>query len=186
VSPFYTRQGDAGETGLLGKGRFPKDDLRLEELGAIDEANAAFGLARSLIQSEIMISLILKIQRDLYHLMAETAAGIENAHKFHVIDADHVAWLEDEIASLEKKVRLPEEFILPGDSQGGAALDLARTIVRRAERHMVGLIRRGDVKNLDLLRFLNRLSSLCFVMELYENQTNSPQNLTLAKGILDP
>jgi cob(I)alamin adenosyltransferase len=181
VSPFYTRKGDEGYTGLLGRGRFPKDDLRLEELGSIDEANAAFGLARCWVRSETSASLILKIQRDLYNLMAETAAGSENAPKFHVIDVNHVTWLEKQIADLEKTVPNPDEFIVPGDSPAGAALDLARTIVRRAERHMAGLVRRGDVKNMELLRYLNRLSSLCFILELFENQSAGQKDSTLAK-----
>ena len=181
MCPFYTRKGDEGYTGLLGRGRFSKDDLRLEELGAIDEANAAFGLARCWVRSKTSASLILKIQRDLYNLMAETAAGTENTPKFHVIGADHVAWLEQQIADLEKIVRIPEEFILPGDSTAGATLDLARTIVRRAERHMAGLVRRGDVQNMELLRYLNRLSSLCFILELFENQSAGQKDSTLAK-----
>ncbi len=186
MSPFYTRNGDEGYTGLLGQGRFPKDDLRLEELGAIDEANAAFGLARCWVRSESSASLILKIQRDLYNLMAETAALPDNAAKFHVISGEHVAWLEQQMAELEKIVRIPEGFILPGDSPAGAALDLARAIVRRAERFMVGLVHRGDVQNMELLRYLNRLSSLCFVMELFENQAAGRKDSTLAKDNAKP
>jgi len=182
MSPFYTRKGDEGFTGLLGRGRFPKNDLRIEELGAIDEANAALGLARSWVHSNLVKSLVIRIQRDLYNLMAETAAGNENAEKFHSIDADHVAWLETQISELEKMVQIPSEFILPGDSTAGAALDLARTIVRRAERHMVSLHQAGQIPNVDLLHYLNRLSSLCFVMELYENQVNGQKATTLAKG----
>jgi cob(I)alamin adenosyltransferase len=181
MSPFYTRKGDEGDTGLLSRGRFPKDDLRLEEIGTIDEANAALGLARCWVRSEVTAALIVKIQRDLYNLMAETAAGQENAAKFHTIGAEQVSWLETEIASLEGTVHIPEEFIMPGDSTAGAALDLARTIVRRAERHMTGLMRRGDVDNPELLRYLNRLSSLCFVMELFENQAAGKKDSTLAK-----
>ncbi|MGW8249300.1 MAG: ATP:cob(I)alamin adenosyltransferase, partial [Anaerolineales bacterium] len=80
-----------------------------------------------------------------------------------------------------EQVRLPEEFILPGDSQAGALLSLARTVVRRAERRVADLFHAGEIENPDLLRYLNRLSSLCFVLELLENQAAGAQDTTLAK-----
>jgi len=181
LSPLYTRKGDEGYTGLLGKGRFLKNELRFDVLGAVDEATAALGLARSIAISENTISIILQVQRDLYYLMAEIADSSRDSTSFHKIDRNQVIWLESKIDQLEKIIKIPEEFILPGDSKAGAALDLARTIVRRAERHATELIHRGDVENVDLLGYLNRLSSLCFVLELYENQIASHQEVTLAK-----
>ena len=178
---YYTRAGDDGSTSLLGKGRVPKYNLIPEVLGTVDEANAALGLARAFCQAPESPDLLLKIQRDLYGLMAEAAATPENVEKFHVIDFDQVRWLEDQIEGLSGQVELPREFIVPGDSYAGAALDVARTVVRRAERRVADLLHRGDIRNPELLRYLNRLSSLLFVMELRENQVAGKNKPTLAK-----
>jgi cob(I)alamin adenosyltransferase len=181
MCPIFTREGDEGYSGLLGKGRFTKSGLRFEVLGDIDEATSAFGLARSITQSRDVASIILKVQRDLYSIMTEIASGPDPIERFPRINADHVTWLEMQIGSLEKVVKIPEEFILPGDCQAGAALDLARTIVRRAERHTVELIHQHQVSNNELLHYLNRLSSLCFILELFENQATRQSGTTLAK-----
>ena len=167
--PFYTRAGDDGATGLLGKGRVPKSDPRIETLGTLDEASAALGLARASVRDERCAPLLLQAQRDLYRLMAEVASTPENASQFQ-FDADRVLWLEQQIATLEKTVRVPDEFIVPGDSLGGAALSVARAVVRRAERRLVELTGRQPGADPALQRYLNRLSSLLFVLELMENQ----------------
>ena len=181
MTAFYTRKGDDGTTGLLGSGRIAKSDLRIETIGAVDEASAALGLARSICRSE-EASLIIQVQRDLYGVMAEVAATPENAGRFRVINAERISWLEEHIDRLTALVKLPAEFILPGDTPAGGALDLARAVVRRAERRMVDLMDRGGVLNPDLLSYMNRLSSLCFILELYEIQTAGPGSPTLAKG----
>ncbi len=179
---FYTRSGDDGYTGRLGEGRLPKYHPVTEALGALDEATAAFGLARATCRGEAIPALILTIQRDLYHLMAEVSATPENATRFRKVDAERVAWLEGETDRLTEQVAMPREFIVPGDSIGGAALALARAVVRRAERHVARLIHEHSLENSELLRYLNRLSSLCFAMELYENQAVGNRTITLAKG----
>ena len=179
---FYSRAGDDGTTGLLGEGRVPKYDLRLEVLGTIDEATAAIGLARVHCQAPESNDLLIKIQRELYLLMGEVAATPKNAEKFHAIDEQNVAWLEECTALLEQQVEMPREFILPGDTLAGAALDLARTIVRRSERRVAELLQRGGISNPELLRYLNRLSSLIFVLELRENQVAGRDKPTLAKS----
>ena len=181
MASFFTREGDEGYSGLLGKGHIPKYDLRLEAIGDIDEASSALGMARFLCAPSETKAILLQVQRDLYHIMAETAAPLETAEKFHVISTMHIVWLEETTVTWGDKVRLPEEFIVPGDTMAGAALDLARTVVRRAERRMAELLQMGDVQNGDLLRYLNRLSSLLFVLELNENQGTGKQNPTLAK-----
>ncbi len=178
---FYTRAGDDGYTGLLGEGRVAKEDLRLEALGAVDEANAALGLVRALLKSAEVPELILQVQRDLYGLMAEVSATMENAQRFRTIDAERVAWLETQTDQFSKQVKLPKEFIVPGDSVAGAYFDLARAVVRRAERRVAALLHQKEVENAQLLRYLNRLSSLCFVLELYENQVAGNTKLTLAR-----
>ena len=134
MSPFYTRSGDDGTTGLLGEGRLPKYHPRLEALGVLDEASAALGLARSICLAPHSVPLLLEVQRDLYVLMTEVAAPPGNAGRFQRLEPERVKWLESQVETTAALVPIPTEFILPGDSQAGAALDLARTIVRRAER----------------------------------------------------
>lgn len=181
MAVFYTRKGDDGTTGVLGPGRLAKSDLRIEAIGTIDEASAALGFARSICRTA-EASVILQVQRDLYGLMGEVAATPENAARFRVIDAQRIAWLEEQTDRLTRLVKLPGEFIVPGDTPAGGALDLARAVVRRAERRLVGLQQRGEIENGHLLGYLNRLSSLCYVLELYELQFGGSSPVTLAKG----
>ena len=166
---FYTRKGDDGTTGLLGEGRVAKYHARMEALGALDESSATLGLARASVLDPRCGPLLLESQRDLYRVMAEVAAPPENADQFH-FDATRVGWLEEQTDTLSQTIEMPKEFILPGDSQSGAALSLARAIVRRAERRVVGLFDSEEIKNPALQKYLNRLSSLLFVLELIENQ----------------
>jgi cob(I)alamin adenosyltransferase len=182
MSQFYTRRGDHGYTGWLGEGRVPKNHPRLEAVGAIDEAVAALGMARAACQSPDSGEILLKIQRDLYHLMAEVSATPENASKFREIDPARVTWLEEQIQRISQVVEVPNEFILPGDSFSAAVVAMARTIVRRAERKVVALNLEEELENPDLLRYINRLSSLCFSLELLEIDISGNKTVTLAKG----
>ncbi len=181
MAPYFTGRGDDGYTGLLGEERVPKYDLRLETLGALDEVTAALGMARANCKLPTSRKLILHVQRDLYNLMAETAATPETAEKFHRIDARHVAWLEEQIEALGQAVAMPEDFIVPGDTWVGAVLDLGRVVARRAERRLAELIHRADLKNLQLLKYVNRLSTLLFFIELLESQAAGVDRPTLAK-----
>ncbi len=181
MSRFYTRTGDDGFTGLLGDERVPKYHPRPETVGTVDEASAALGMARALARAEQTAGLLITIQRDLYHLMAEISATAENAARFRVVDAQRVQWLEDQADELSRLVEMPREFILPGDSPAGAALALGRTIVRRAERLVAQLLHSGEIDNPELLRYLNRLSSLCFVLELVENRAWGKETPSLAR-----
>jgi cob(I)alamin adenosyltransferase len=178
---FYTKTGDDGYTGLLGEGRVPKEDPRIEAVGTLDEATAALGLARASCQDPRSAPILLQVQRDLYGLMAEVASAPENAPRFRSIDAEKITWLEQQTDIISRQVELPKEFILPGDSPASAALALARTVVRRAERRVAQLLHTGELENPDLLRYLNRLSSLCFALELVENQAAGKAKPTLAK-----
>jgi cob(I)alamin adenosyltransferase len=184
MNPFYTRTGDDGYTSLLGEGRVPKFHPRPETVGTIDEATAALGMARALCQTIETAELLVKIQRDLYGVMAEISATPQNSAQFRVTDTQKVAWLEEQTDALTLRVNMPDEFILPGDSTAGAALSLARTVVRRAERRVAQLLHENEIENIELLRYLNRLSSLCFVLELWENQAAGKSSPTLAKDTL--
>lgn len=182
MTRFYTKTGDDGYTSLLGKSRPAKYDPRIETLGAVDEANAAIAVARTLAISQQTISILIAVQRDLYHMMSEISATPENASQFRKITSDRISWLENQIEMIGKTVTIPDEFILPGDSKAGAAIDLARTIVRRAERHIAHLLHKKNIENPELLHYINRLSSLCFILELLENQAAGHGISTYAKG----
>jgi cob(I)alamin adenosyltransferase len=181
MSKFYSGKGDDGTTGLLGGGRVPKDHPRTQTYGAVDEASAALGLARALALSDRTREIIIQVQRDLYHIMAEIAAMPEVDQQLQRIDSTRVAWIESQIGSLEKKLASPEGFILGGDTASGAALDLARTIVRRSERWLIHFRKQINLSNSEVLRYLNRLSSLCFVLLLWENHHGEVKEPTLAK-----
>lgn len=181
MDQFYTRTGDNGYTGVLGKGRVPKNQPRLEAVGAVDEAMAILGLARSSCQAIESRPILLAVQHDLYNLMAETSASPENADRFRKVTAERVNWLEQQIEMVTQQVDIPNEFVLPGDTFAGSVFALARTIVRRAERRIAGLFLEGELKNQELLRYLNRLSSLCFALEFLELRASGKSSVTLAK-----
>ncbi|GAB4543146.1 MAG: cob(I)yrinic acid a,c-diamide adenosyltransferase [Anaerolineales bacterium] len=178
---FYTKTGDDGTTGLLGEGRVSKYHIRMEAIGSLDEASAALGMARAQCAAPNIAPLLVEVQRDLYQLMAEVAATPENAERFRAIGETRVTWLGEQTDALSASVEMPKEFILPGETLGGAALSLARAIVRRAERHVVHLFDEKEITNPQLQRYLNRLSSLCFVLELVENAQAGKQT-RLAKN----
>lgn len=182
MSFFFTRNGDDGFTGLLGAGRVAKSDDRIEALGAIDEVTSVLGLARSLCKTRESANLLIRIQHDLYLLMAEVAATPDNAEHFRRIDAQRIVWLEEQIDQLQNVVNIPQEFIIPGDTPSAAALDLARTVTRRAERRVAKLWHEKQLGNQSILQYLNRLSSFCFILELYENQQSGFEQPTLAKN----
>ena len=181
-SEFYTGRGDDGYTGLLGPERVPKYDPRPEAYGTVDEAQAAMGLARAAGCTPATAEVLLTIQRDLYHLMAELAAAGDAASPFQgSMTASHVDQLETWIKQFEEDLEMPREFVVPGDSQPGAALHLARTVVRRAERLAVRLAADGLLENQQVIRYLNRLSSLLFVLAVVEDQATPGIHLTLAR-----
>jgi cob(I)alamin adenosyltransferase len=181
-SQFYTRHGDDGYTRLLGPGRVPKYDLRPEAYGTVDEAQAALGLARAGGCTSDTADILLVIQRDLYHLMAELAAAGDRDSPFgNSITTTHVTQLEKWLAESEARVETGREFVVPGDSLAGAALHLARTIVRRAERLAVRLAHKNMLENDQVIRYLNRLSSLIFVLACLEDQAATNAQPTPAR-----
>jgi len=181
MSKFYTRKGDDGTTSWLGKGRIKKFDLRLETLGTLDETSAFLGMARAQVKTEQIKDMILQIQRDLYAIMTEVAADPNVANHFRILQEDRVTWLEEQTEAITDEVRLPSDFVIPGDTVGGGALDVARTVIRRAERRVTELHHSGGIANPFLLSYLNRMSSLLFVMELLETKTEGIQTPNLAK-----
>jgi cob(I)alamin adenosyltransferase len=171
-----TRTGDDGYTGLIGKERVPKWDPRPETFGTIDEATSALGIARAVTQNARVRDLILSRQRELYLLMAELALSPEAyAESQFKITEEHVAGLERVSEDLKDEVEIGNVFVIPGETLPGAALDLARTIVRRGERLAARLFHDGIITNREVLRYLNRLSDLLFVLARYEEaQAGAP------------
>ncbi len=170
-SRWYTRGGDDGYTGLLGPERVPKYDPRPEAYGTVDEAQAALGLARAAGCAPEVGAILLEVQRTLSTLMAElAAAGAEESAFAGRITAAHVAQLEAWLAETEARVEVPRGFVVPGDSLPGAALHVARTVVRRAERQAARLLHGGLLGNELVLHYLNRLSSLLFLLAYAEDR----------------
>lgn len=160
--------GDDGKTGLLGGGRAPKDDPRIEAFGTVDEASSALGLAKSLSSHARVRSICEELQRGLYTVGAELGTNPTAEKAFVKTGAAEIKGLEELITELEAAVIMPEGFILPGATPASGALDLARAITRRAERRCVSLERLGGLENPQVRRWLNRLSLLLFVLARYE------------------
>lgn len=165
---IVTRTGDGGETGLLYGGRVSKADPRTEAYGSVDEAISALGAARSLVADRGRHAIILRLQSELFTVGAELAtdtAELANLEKhFLVVNPEFTARVEQEIAELEGSVQLPDAFVIPGGTPSGAALDVARTVLRRAERRIVALRSAEIAVSPELLRYMNRLSDLVFML----------------------
>jgi cob(I)alamin adenosyltransferase len=180
MTPFFTAEGDSGETGILGPGRVSKTSSRIEAVGTVDEAASALGLARSLATHSTTKRMLLHIQRQLYQFMTEISSTQSTRNQFDLINAEDVDWLEEQIGSLENQVELPKDFIVSGSCPSSGALSLARTIIRRAERRVIVLFESKIIQKEILIAYLNRLSSLIFVLEIFEiNQ--SGKSIELAK-----
>lgn len=180
MAKVTTGTGDTGYTGLLGNQRVPKYDPRPDTFGVVDEATSALGLARALTADTEVKELILHVQRDLYVLMAELATLPENLAAIGMqITEAHVRWLEQAEEELKLRVDIPNRFIVPGDTVDGATLDVARTIIRRAERMAVKLLHDGIIANGEVVRYLNRCSDFVFILaRVIETRTGGS---TLAK-----
>jgi cob(I)alamin adenosyltransferase len=162
---IYTRKGDEGETGLLGGERVSKDSPRVEACGTVDELNAALGLARAEPLSEDLDRLLERLQHELFRLGAELASGGSFSRSLGMISADHVEALEQEIDRREASLSALRQFILPGGTRAAAALHVARTVCRRAERRLVAAIHAvGEDISPTTLVYLNRLGDLLFVL----------------------
>lgn len=168
MAKVTTGTGDTGYTGLLGDQRVAKYDPRPDTFGTVDEATSALGLARALAQDQKVKDIIYRVQQELYLLMGELATPAENYEKMGLrMTIVHVQELEKVEEELKREVEIPNKFIIPGDTVDGAALDLARTIIRRAERMAAKLLHDGVIQNVEVIRYLNRLSDLIFILARY-------------------
>ncbi len=178
---IYTRTGDAGETGLFAGGRVPKDHPRVVACGDVDELNAALGMAMTLAPADADRELLESIQRDLFTVGSELAtpdpARLAQALSGPRVGETHVATLERAIDAHEEALEPLRNFILPGGTPKAAAFHLARTVCRRAERAVVRLARETTVST-DILKYLNRLSDLLFVLARATNARAGVRDVT--------
>lgn len=164
---IYTRKGDDGTTGLFYGGRVAKDDSGPESYGAVDEAVSSLGVARA-AASGALAEQILALQRDLFVVAAELATDPANRSKLvpgeSVVTEAMVTRLEERIDGVVQASGIPTEFVVPGSSPAAAALDMARTVVRRAERRAVAHIRRAEIEGSWVVAYLNRLADHLYVL----------------------
>ena len=177
ITKVYTRAGDKGETSLVGGARVSKASLRVEAYGEVDELNSVIGLARATTQDQEISEILGMIQNDLFTLGADLASPSEI--DVPRIDASFVERIEEWADRFLEQTKPLREFILPGGSEAGATLHLARTVARRAERRVVALSENEQL-NPETIAYLNRLSDLLFIIarvvnnraEVQETMTN--------------
>lgn len=160
---IYTQTGDQGNTALLGGSRVSKSNIQIEAYGTVDELNAHLGNIRSSLQQEDFQQVIIKIQRELFQIGAELAKDSKSTKTLALIDADNIIYIENQIDTMEAKLPKLKHFILPGSHPIESAVQIARTVCRRAERRVVALYEIQPVNPL-IIQYLNRLSDYLFVL----------------------
>jgi cob(I)alamin adenosyltransferase len=179
--PIYTRTGDAGETGLFGGGRVPKDHVRVQAYGDVDELNSALGVARAAQPVHFMDELLEAIQRDLFalggHLATPDPDRVRTALEKAELGADRIAAFERVMDEADRELPPLRAFVLPAGTPKAAALHLARTVCRRAERSVVRLSHEADVPELFLV-YLNRLSDMLFTLARVANHRDGAGDVT--------
>jgi cob(I)alamin adenosyltransferase len=169
---IYTRKGDEGTTGLLYGGRVRKDDPRTDLYGTLDETVSCLGIARAGGLVARVEAIVVRLQREMFVVGAQLATSEANQEKLQEgvskVTSSMTEGAEADIDALVAERPLPSEFVLPGALAGSAGLDLARSTVRRAERRAVGADAAGLIPDKEILRYLNRVSDLLFVLARYE------------------
>jgi cob(I)alamin adenosyltransferase len=160
IPPVSTRRGDDGTTTLFGSGRMSKSDARIVVLGDVDEASSFVGLARAEVGDAggAMASLLIGLQRLLYRVMGDVAMPNEK----NVVGERDIEYLDAALEEWRNRTEIPKEFVVPGESRLGALLDVARSVVRRAERNLVAAGYAEE--HPDALKAVNRLSDVLFVV----------------------
>ena len=175
---IVTKTGDKGETSLMYGRRVPKSDPRVDAYGCVDELTAALGLARSISIEKFLSEEILSAQKDLIVVMGELATTPQDRERyvkdgFHLTTAAMVDRITAVIVDLEKDKSLyPKDWVIPGGTSVSAALDFARATCRRAERHIAAFMANDKDFNPEILRYLNRLSDLLWVLARYAERTS--------------
>ena len=170
-----TKTGDAGETSLMYGRRVPKTDARVDAYGCVDELNAALGLARATASNPVLTEQISAAQKELVTVMGELATGAEDRARymkdgFQVTSAAMTDRLTSVVDDLESKLGKFKHWSVPGETMASATLDLARTVCRRAERRVAALMAVDAKFNTEILRYLNRLSDVCWLLARYAEQ----------------
>jgi cob(I)alamin adenosyltransferase len=179
---IVTKTGDKGETSLMYGRRLSKSDPRVDAYGCVDELSAALGLARSVATDEFVSNQILAAQRDLIVMMGELATAPSDHERyakdgFHLTTTEMVDQITSVVFDLEKDKSLyPKDWVVPGRTPVSAALDFARTICRRAERQIARFSAEEKDLNPEILRYLNRLSDLCWVLARYAEKHTQPSS----------
>ena len=178
---IYTKTGDAGDTGLFGGGRVPKDDPRVEAYGDVDELNAVIGMARAIEPLPRIDEVLVPMQRDLFSIGALLATpDLDKMHK-HLskanIDDQRIRELEQAIDDCDRDLEPLKAFIIPGGSPKGAMLHVARTVCRRAERRVIHLQHEVEIPQLVVV-YLNRLSDLLFTLARLANVLSGAGEVT--------
>jgi cob(I)alamin adenosyltransferase len=170
-SAVATGRGDDGTTGLLYGGRIAKDDPRTEAYGSVDEAVAALGLARAELEAAGEHDLaegLLARQRELFVVGAELAANPRARDRLEDgvsrVSESMLESVEEELARWESAIAMPKEFVVPGETRASAALEMSRTVLRRAERRVIGLQRSGALESEWVVPYINRLADLLWVL----------------------
>lgn len=179
ITKVYTRTGDDGTTALGGGQRVPKDVLRIECYGTVDETNSAIGTVRASGVAPRLDEMLGRIQNELFHLGSDLCILEEDKARMPVprIEPRHVERLEKDIDVLQEDLPALSNFILPGGTPAAAHLHVARTVCRRAERILVALAREEKVGD-HTVAYLNRLSDLLFVMSRWENRAKGVPDVT--------
>jgi cob(I)alamin adenosyltransferase len=174
ITRVYTRTGDDGTTSLGGGQRVPKESLRIEAYGTVDELNSCIGVAIALGLDDKLSTALATVQNELFHLGSDLCILEEDKKKFAVpqIAEKHVVALEELMDELSEALSPLENFVLPGGAPGAAQLHVARCVCRRAERHATALSRIEPVGAF-VVKYLNRLSDALFVMARYENHAKA-------------
>lgn len=183
---IYTRKGDSGQTSLLFGGNTSKSGIRCEAYGSTDEAISAMGLARALAKEPLVKEILYRIQSEMFIVGSELATIPSQIEKFKskypTITSDMVSQVEKDIDTLNQRIKLPQSFIIPGASSSSAALDVARTTLRRAERRIVSINESESLDNQEILRYVNRVSDLLFILARYEDRLMPFETFTTSVG----
>lgn len=172
---IVTRTGDQGTTGLMYNRRVPKHHPRVEAYGCVDELNAALGVARAATRSRRLREQLLTIQHDLVVVMGELATdavdlGRYRADGFRPVTAELTGRLDGVVASVESRLGTFKDWVMPGGTATGAALDLARTVCRRAERRVCALLDTDQLRNPEIVVYLNRLADTLWLLARFEDR----------------
>ncbi len=180
---IYTKTGDKGQTSLFGGKRVGKDNIRIECYGFVDELNSILGIAHTKIDNNDLRNIIIKIQNQLFNVGADLASPLtDNEEKLYVkrVDISYTKYLESKIDYFEEQLEPLKNFILPGGNESASYLHFARTVCRKTERLAVTLNKTENI-NENVLKYLNRLSDLLFVLARYSNHLEGIPDLIWQK-----